>query len=598
MSVGMSGPAVRASRETAVPGSVAGAIIETAHTRPGSPAVSDESGTITYGQLLDRALGIAAGLADLAGPHDAPVAVRLPRGMDLVVAAVGVLISGRPYLLVDPEQPPERAGHMLADSRACAVIGTPGDVPVPPAVPVIGFADLPAGPVDGRPWAEGSCDLAYVCYTSGSTGLAKGVRITRDGLARLQRWYSQQYATSAADRFSQVASASFDAWALEVWPCLSAGACLHVAPPTALLSAEALVEWLVSRHITVCFLPTPLAVDVLQGAWPLRADGTCAMRTMLVGGDRLAQPPAARPPFRLFNNYGPTECTVVATCGEITEFATSDPPPVGRPLPYVQATVRRPDGTHCETGEPGELYLSGPAVSPGYVGAGSDEGRFFADPSAGHTYRTGDVVAWGEDGVLHFAGRLDDQLSINGVRIEPAEVEAALLRCSGVRSAVAVRRRPSPAGNGGERLVAYVVGDIDQGRLRAEVTERLPRAMVPSAFVVVDALPRTPNGKVDRAALARHVPVPAATSAESRLPEPASGDGTAAILRGLWCDVLQLGQVGSDDDFFELGGDSLRVLRLVSKARKRGLQLTPDDIFRYPTFGALAAHTTDRGGEG
>jgi acyl-coenzyme A synthetase/AMP-(fatty) acid ligase/aryl carrier-like protein len=381
---------------------------------------------------------------------------------------------------------------------------------------------------------------------------------------------------------TQLASPSFDAWVLEVWPCLANGAALYVGDADVSRSPERLRDWLLANEITVTFVPTPLAVEVLATPWPRDADGVSALRAMLTGGDRLSRPPAEKPPFRLFNNYGPTECTVVATCAEVLDFGSAQPPPIGRPIPSVRAYVLGPDGQERPTGDVGELHLGGPAVAAGYVGDVGDSAlNFLPDPHVpgGSMYRTGDLVRWDAHGDLHFVGRADDQIKVNGVRIEPGEVESVLLRHDGVRAAaVVLHRSPDDA----THLVAYVVGDepLDDQALRRHVAAYLPKLMTPHVVVVVDTLPLTSHGKLDRAELSRRaLPVHTET-------EPA--DTAEATLRALWADVLRVANVDSGDDFFDLGGDSLRALRFINNARRAGITLVPEDLYTHPVLSDLA----------
>lgn len=559
-----------------------------ARSRPDALAVVDPDCSLTYRQLLDQAAALAAGIAAAAPRTDDVVAVWLPRGSGQVTAAVAAMLAGRPYLLVDTEQPSLRAGHLLKDSAACVLLT------LERLADDLSEADTPLLLVDGRPAAPddfagateqgGGSELAYLCYTSGSTGLPKGVQVTHHGLANMVAWYTWHYRVAPDDRMTQLASPAFDAWAMEVWPCLTAGAVLHVAEPTVTRSPDRLRDWLLANAITVCFVPTPLAVELLASPWPRSAAGGSALRAMLVGGDRLARPPAERPPFRLYNNYGPTECTVVATCGEVVDFGSAGPPPIGRPIPSVDAFVLRPDGSPCPDGVPGELHLGGPAVARGYVGDPEATARsFLTDPRSegptGRRYRTGDLVRRDADGDLHYLGRGDDQLKVNGVRIEPGEVEGVLLRHPAVREAAVVLHR-SP--DGADHLVGYVVtgGEFDERSLRGYTAEHLPKLMIPHLFLALDALPLTLNGKLDRAELA-HRPLPGGDAGE-----PAGT--TQAELRALWVEVLRVADVESTDDFFDLGGDSLRVMRLISKARRVGLVLVPEDLFRHPVLSDLA----------
>ncbi|TCO61176.1 non-ribosomal peptide synthetase [Actinocrispum wychmicini] len=567
---------------------VASAIRMHAAAQPDAPAIVVDGGTVTYRQLYDRACRMAVGFADLVPRADDVVAVYLPRGDAQVTAAVAAIVLGRPYLLIDVEQPSRRARDILTDSSACVVVTDEEQVARLSSVdiPVV-LADRSTADVSGPPKVTVGGELAYLCYTSGSSGSPKGVRVTHHGLANLVAWYTQHYQVTPADRMTQLASPSFDAWVLEVWPCLANGAALYVAAAEICRSPRRLRDWLLDNEITVCFLPTPLAVAVLAEPWPCPADGGPALRAMLTGGDRLARPPAEKPPFRLFNNYGPTECTVVATCAEVLDFGSAEPPPIGRPIPSVRAYVLDPGSQPCPVSEAGELCLGGPAVAAGYVDASVP--GFVPDPHTdmpdGLMYRTGDLVHRNAAGDLHFVGRVDNQIKVNGVRIEPGEVESVLLRHPDVQAAaVVLHRTPDNA----DHLVAYVVTSqrVDEHALRGHMASYLPKLMTPHVIVFVDALSVTSHGKLDRAELSRR-PLPSEADGE-----PA--DTVEARLRALWGDVLRVATIERTDDFFALGGDSLRVLRFINKARRVGIELVPEDLYTHPVLSDLARHV-DRG---
>ena len=564
------------------------AVLEYARSQPDLVAVRDSDGNLTYAELVARAAGLAAALHADAAPDDAPVAVCGARDRNLVVGALAARMAGRPYLLLDVTQPLERSRFILEDSGARVTLATSSEgvarlASLGGPATVLDIADVPA--LEGDPHTQVvPGEIAYLCYTSGSTGNPKGAWVSTTGIDLLAEWYVQTHQVSSQDRLSQVSSPSFDAWGLEVWPALRGGAELVVATAETVRSPTALARWLARTGIDICFLATPLAVEVLQ-EWPREEEAR--LRAMLVGGDRLVAPPAEAPPFRLFNNYGPTECSVVATAVEVTGFGGAESPPIGPPLPYVEAEVRRRDGGRCEVGETGELFLGGPALSPGYVHAVETEAAFAREPSPDGgertLYRTGDLVYADGAGILHYVGRSDDQVKINGVRIEPAEVESALTsHPSVVDAAVVVQATPS----GDPRLVGYVVvadpAAVEPAAIRATAATRLPDAMVPSV-VVVDRLPQTGNGKVDRHAL-RILD----THASSRpVPNRRANDGIALVVEEAWVELLGLDGVGADDDFFDLGGDSLRALRLVRRLDKAGIRMTPEDLYRASSFGAL-----------
>ncbi len=570
---------------------------EHARARPDAVAVRDDSGALTYAELLSRALAVAAAFDDAGAPLEIPVAVCGTRDRHLVLGALAARLAGRPYLLVDIAQPFERARFMLRASGVQVALATSPDgsgylAEIGGPAKILDLAALRVAEVEPPIRSE---DVAYLCFTSGSTGRPKGVRVPAAGIDALAEWYVTTHAVTADDRLSQVSSPSFDAWGFEVWPALRGGAELVVAPVETVRSPSALAAWLVHAGISICFLVTPLAVEVLED-WPAGADNP-RLRAMLLGGDRLVRPPVERPPFRLFNNYGPTECSVVATATEVVTFGECEAPPIGSPLPYVEIEVRRPDGTPCEINEPGELLLGGPALSPGYIDEADTQAAFVRESTSGggerRLYRTGDVVRADGNGVLYFVGRLDDQVKVNGVRIEPGEVEAALTSHPGVIDAAVVTQE-TPSGD--VRLVGFIVGDADPRAVRATAARRLPQVMVPYV-VVVDRLPVTVNGKVDRIALRalkadrpdRLCDARPATD-ESDVPRTSAlilDGGIVPVVMDAWVDILGVKDVRAGDDFFDLGGDSLRAMRLIRRLGKAGIRMTPEDLYRSSTFGDL-----------
>jgi amino acid adenylation domain-containing protein len=570
--------------------------------QPHRAALVAGSEVVTYGQLGTRVASLVGTLhARGIGPGSV-VGLGLERSAELITAALAVMTAGGAYLALDTTQPVERSSHMLREAGASLLLARssvwPGSAELPLETLYLDRLDdsAPAGgdhePAPIGPRTAGHGDVAYVNYTSGSTGLPKGILVEHRGLANLVDWYQETYGITEQDRLTQLVRPSFDAFALEVWPCLAVGAALHIVDSPLLQSPRELASWLHETGVTTTFVPTPLAEELLDLDWPRRDDGTVTLHTMLVGGDRLNRHPPAHLPFRLYNNYGPTEYSVVATCAEISPADGSGGgfPPIGRPIrntvAYVLDEERRPVGPD----ELGQLYLSGAGLARGYVAKpGLTNARFPVDPFSSapgaRMYATGDAVRRSADGTLHFCGRTDDQIKIRGFRIEPAEVEAALLQDATVRSAAVVaHRRP---GDSQQLLVAYVVAPgADGDMLRKRTTEILPDYMVPAAVVCLDTLPVTPNGKVDRDDLGARL-LPQESDAGSLTTEqPGEADPE---LVALWCEVLGLESVESHQNFFDIGGDSLRVIRLVSKARRRGITMRPEDIHEHPVLSDLAA---------
>ena len=428
--------------------------------------------------------------------------------------------------------------------------------------------------------------LAYVIYTSGSTGRPKGVVVPHQGLLNLVFWHQGAFEITSSDRATQLAGTAFDASVWEIWPYLSKGASLHIVGSEILSSPVHLRDWLVSQAVTISFLPTPLAEMVLPLEWPEAP----ALRILLTGGDKLHHYPSASVPFKLINNYGPTENTVVTTSGLVASEEREATPPIGRPITNTQVYLLDRQLQPVPLGVPGELYIGGASLARGYLQRPElTPEKFiphpFSELPGERLYRTGDLARYRPDGNIEFLGRLDHQVKVRGFRIELGEIEAVLGGHPGVREVVVLAREDSP---GEKRLVAYVVGQEEPApsvsELRGFVRERLPEYMVPSAFVGLPALPLTPNGKVDRKAL----PAPEADAYAVR--EYAAPEGEVErVLAGIWAEVLQVERIGRHDNFFELGGHSLLAVTLIERMRRNGLQADVRALFTTPTLAALAA---------
>ncbi len=460
-------------------------VIDVARRHPDRTAVVDADGRWTYGQLTDHALRLAGALRRHGVTHGDLVGVCLPRGRHSVAAMLGTWAAGAAYMPLDPAYPAPRLAFLTADSGVAVTFTTAGLCP-----PGTTGIDVAAGA--DEPYLAGTAPdaLAYVIYTSGSTGAPKGVMVEHRNLTNLVDWHLADFGVTLEDRCSHIAAAGFDASVWEIWSALAAGAALHVVPEDVRISFDELARWLRAARITVAFLPTAVAEHVLRLDGGVGAD----LRVLLTGGDVLHTRPAGRP-YTLVNNYGPTECTVVATS---TPVGPGDgPPPIGRPIAGTLAHVVGDDGRPVPDGTPGELWIAGAGVARGYLHRPElTRKRFVTGPDGERAYRTGDVVVRDPDGMLRFVGRADDQVKIRGHRVEPGEVDAAARDCPGIADSVTVAR---PGPDGEQRLVTYVLGD---GRdLREHLAARLPAHLVPAAVVPLEVFPLTPHGKVDRAAL-------------------------------------------------------------------------------------------------
>ncbi|WP_438297330.1 non-ribosomal peptide synthetase [Streptomyces sp. HUAS TT7] len=564
-----------------------------AQEQPDAVAVEDGSDTTTYAELDARA-NLLANLLVSAGVRPGSfVAVCLPRGPELFAALLGVLRAGCAYLPLDPDYPSDRLAFMLADAGATVCLTerrlTAKLLDTDVRMLCLDeeretIAALPAEPpriqVSGR-------DAAYVIYTSGSTGRPKGTVIEHRSITRLV-CNADYVSLREDDVVGQGADATFDAATFEIWAPLVAGARLVVIDKNTLLDPAALIGALTRHRITTLFLTTAVFNQVVA------ADPTAfrTLRNLLFGGEasnsaRVAQVLAAEPPERLLNVYGPTETTTFATWHLVREADENSSVPIGGPLANTTVYVLDEQLAPVPVGVVGELYIAGPGVAREYLNRPELTAERFLDNPYGEApddrlYRTGDLVRWTSEGVIEYVGRVDHQVKVRGYRIEPSEIELVLAQHPDIEAAFVMALEEG----GHKRLVGYVrpaTGRQAQAaELRDFVAARLPEFMVPSAFVSLDEFPLTPNGKIDRKALpAPEHPVEGGDGLEPRT-------DTERLLAGIWAEVLGLAQVGITDNFYQLGGDSILGIMVVSKAKKAGLPITAKDVFRRQTIAELA----------
>ncbi|MFE8957403.1 amino acid adenylation domain-containing protein [Streptomyces iakyrus] len=566
---------------------------------PDHVAVEGDTGPLTYRELNTRANRLARLLvAEGAGP-DRLVALLMPRGTAWVVAMVAVAKAGAAWLPVDPAHPADRIAYMLDDAAPVLVVtdSRAGETArnglgADPAARVV---DLDADGVRARLAGLPGTDLtdtdraapvhpahtAYVIHTSGSTGRPKGVAVPHHGLSSMLTGHIRNLAMDTSSRVLQMVSLSFDAAVADVVQALVSGATLVLGPADNRLSGEEIAALLTEKAATHVLLPPPVLATVPE-------DRAATVRTVMTGGESLGVELAARwirGGRRVIDAYGPTEATVTATMSE--PLAEGEVPHIGRPLPGTRVYVLDRGLRPVPPGVGGELHIAGAGVARGYVGRPAlTAERFvpcpFGEPGA-RMYRTGDLARWSPDGHLEFLGRADDQVKVRGVRVEPGEIRAAVTALAVVRTAEVLVREDRP---GDRRLVAYVV-PVDgaapaPGELREQVARTLPDHLVPSAFVVLDALPLTANGKLDRGAL----PAPAPTAGTGRAPRTTREE----ILCALFAEVLGVERVSIDDSFFDLGGHSLLATRLVSRIRAvLDTEVAIRALFDAPTVAGLAA---------
>ncbi|MEV5939966.1 non-ribosomal peptide synthetase [Streptomyces sp. NPDC051994] len=571
---------------------------------PGAPAVIDGEFRWTYGQLDKMADEVADVLRDRVRPGDL-VGVCLDRSAALVVTAVALARLGAVYLPLGPRPGERRIAAVTEDVGVVCLIGDPKvltdrhqgsehvELPLPrdganaAACAVAAFAPVAPGARPAPP------EALYAVLTSGSTGRPKAVVVAEPALASLLDWYRQETGLAPGDRQSLLIGVAFDPHLLELWAGLTSGAALIPAPDEVRWDPAALTDWWREAAVTCVVSATPMIEPLLDRPWPQ----DLKVRHLMVGGDRMRRRPGPDVTATLHNAYGPAEATVITTTHAMratdADVDTDAAPPIGTPIAGATVAVTDENGTLLPRGEDGELRIGGACLALGYLDPDLTARRFTAPPAElpdlGRMYRTGDRVRMLDDGQLVFLGRLDDQVKISGVRIEPAEVEAAFEQNPAVRSAVVTAPRDA---EGRARLVAHVLpaagAEAATDELLAAVRAWLPEQAVPSTVRIVDAFPLDANGKVDRAALLQKT----GTAADS---EPAAAtvpQGATADERLVLATVRDLlGRPGTtlDENFTDAGGTSLIAARLLEALEKATqVRLRAPELLRQPDLRAIA----------
>ncbi|PII85791.1 non-ribosomal peptide synthetase [Serratia sp. OLFL2] len=566
-----------------------------AQLTPQAVAVIQGERKLSYAQLNARANRLAHRLIERGVQPGDRVAVRLTRSIELVCAQLAIVKAGAAYVPLDPQLPTARQAWIVNDSGACLMLAeTAGNE---------GITQLPVEDCegnDGNPALRlSSGTTAYIMYTSGSTGTPKGVMTPHQGITRLVR--NNRYAAfDAEDRVAFAANPAFDASTMEVWAALLNGGALVVIAPEVMMEAERLAAELQRHRITTLFLTTALFNQYVHSI-----SGALAQLKYLISGGEKEDPGAyarllqEQGPVQLIHAYGPTETTTFATTARIERAEGEARLPIGKPIGNTRAYLLDARGRPVPMGAIGELHIGGVGVALGYLNRPElTAQRFLSDPfnpvGGGRMYRTGDLARYLPDGCLEYQGRCDQQVKLRGFRIEPGEIEVQLAASPWVREAVvqvcSTEHHP--------RLVAWIVPAAEgersalQGQLRAYLSERLPEYMVPSAYVWLDALPLTANGKLDRRAL----PEPECAAVGAREYAAPQGETETTLARA-WCELLEIGQIGRHDNFFELGGHSLLAVRLSSQLRQQGITLPVQAIFNHPILAELAERIDRRTAE-
>jgi amino acid adenylation domain-containing protein len=558
----------------------------TVRERPHALAISSGSESFTYGELQKRAKKLTYSLVSAGVTRDVPVGVLLNRSPSFVAAALAVMMAGGAYVPLDPASPVERLEFMLKDAGVKIGItdGHCGNLLQTEGVLWLD-ADDPGTHSERQiePADPGAHDLAYIMYTSGSTGQPKGVQVEHKALMNLVNWHIEAFGVSATDRASQYASVGFDAAVWEIWPNLAEGASVFLIDECTRNNPPEIRDWLKDNQITIAFVPTPIAEQLVQLDWP----EDIRLRVLLTGGDKLHRRAAASLPFRLVNNYGPTEATVVATSGEVRPTGPAEPS-IGKPIHNVIVRILNDSMQPVPEGAPGEIYIGGEGLARGYVDQESTSHSFVVSPFAedgGRLYKTGDVGFYMPGGEIAFMRRNDDQIKLRGLRIEPNEIVAALNRHPAVQSS-AVKLVGSFED---KKLVGYIVpaaGKLPSATELLRFGRRvLPDYMVPTLFVRCDVLPMTANGKIDKSAL----PDPVASNILRDTAFDSPSTEYQGELLSILKKLLKVDDISVGDNFFLLGGHSLLGAQLIAQVKKAfGVDLALIDLFDNGTVFAMA----------
>ena len=567
-----------------------------AASEPALTALADAAGQLSFTELNERANRLAHHLIAVGVDRDQPVGLCMQRTGAMITALLAIMKAGGAYLPLNHAHPPARLAHQLAEAGAGIVVT---EAALLPRLPTLAASSaicldrdrelLAAYGADDPPRRSDPADLAYVMYTSGSTGLPKGVAVTHGNLAGYTSAICERLGIGATERFAVISDISTDLGNTSIFPPLVRGGAIHLIDPETSMDGAALAAYVARNPIDVIKI-TPTHLRALLAA----SEGFLPRRCLVVGGEPLSWDLVERiratgATCRILNHYGPTEATVGCCTLEVPSHRGSwsaATVPIGRPLRGAHAYVLDDKLEPVPIGVDGELCIAGAGVARGYVNRSEETAeRFVADVlghAGGRIYRTGDRARFQRDGTIAFLGRVDDQVKIRGFRVEPGEIEATILRHPAVREAAVVTREH---GDSDLSLVAYLVASPEPtlSELRSLVGSSLPEHMIPSRFVAIDALPLTSSGKVDRRAL------PELGTIQSRSADcVAPRDELEQQIAEIWCQLLRVDEVGVFDDFFSLGGHSLLATQAIMRIRRLYGSIPLGALFNSPTVAALA----------
>jgi amino acid adenylation domain-containing protein len=565
---------------------------------PNKVAISTPNRQLTYQELNLRAEKLAIQLLASDVGRDVPVAICIESSIAMIVSALGILKAGGAFLPLDPASPEERLSFILRDSQSRVLLTTAsGENSLTAAVQHVicldeeGRATTPSSENEGaRALLEVAAEnLAYIIYTSGSTGVPKGVQITHGNLSNLVSWHQRSFEVTHKDCASQLAGVGFDAAVWEIWPYLTAGASVHIPCGAVRSDPKQLRDWLLSNEITISFIPTIMAERLIALDWPAKTP----LRLVLTGGDTLHKNPPEKLPFTLVNNYGPTECTVVATSGIVRAHdatASDQRPSIGTPIANTKIYILDESRKQTPVGTPGEIYIGGAGVARGYLNRPElNAERFIPDPFTAEPgaciFKTGDIGCWRPDGQISFHGRVDDQIKIRGYRVELNEIVSTLNQHPALHESAVIARA---AGPGDRQILAYCVPSesLTDSELRGFLRARLPEYMIPALFVRVERLPLTLNGKVDRDAL----PEPTKENTIGDEFTETASSPIEQLLAGIMAPLLGVERISPKDNFFHLGGHSMLAAQVIARVRDSfDVEFSLRSLFDHPTLRGMAA---------
>nr|WP_277714046.1 non-ribosomal peptide synthase/polyketide synthase [Paenibacillus mucilaginosus] len=566
---------------------------EQAERTPEAEALVFESERLTYRELNDRANRLARTLREAGVGRDTLVGLMSERSLEMFIGLFGILKAGGAYVPIDPEYPAERIRYMLEDSGTKLMLTQRSLIEqAAGAETVLLLEDADLYHEDGSNLEAvcGADDLAYVIYTSGTTGKPKGVMVEHHGLTNLKVYFDEVLKLGTQDRIVQFASLSFDAACWEIYGALFTGAALYVPTSSTIMNYRLFEQYMQENGITMAALPPTYAVYLEPDTMP-------ALRILFTAGSASSVELVGKWKDRVayYNGYGPTENSIATTIWPVSEDPDADKGivSIGRPMPNQHVYVIDPHGHLAPVGVAGELCVAGAGLARGYLDRPelTDEKFVISRFSGERMYRTGDLARWMPDGKLEYLGRIDHQVKIRGYRIELGEVEAQILKAASVQEVIVIARED---GQGQNQLCAYFVAEerLEPSELRSRLSAELPGYMVPTHLIQLEAMPLTPNGKIDRRAL----PAP-------DLSQLAGGEYTAPrtaveeTVTGIWQSVLGVSRIGIHESFFDLGGDSIKSIQVASRLLQEGYRMEMKDLFANPTVARLTPHLKAAGGQ-